>query len=322
MPENRRIDIEKILVLGAGQLGLAVLRQLVPRVEKADTPVTVLLAPKSVEDPTPQDHWVLAELRALGVTILAYDLGTTNVGGLTKLFAGFNTIVNCTGFVAGPGTQLKITRAVLNAGVPRYFPWQFGVDYDIVGKGSGQPVFDEQYEVRTLLRSQEATEWVIVSTGMFTSFLFEPAFDVVDLDKKIVRGLGTWDTRVTVTTLEDIGLLTTAILLEEPRIANEVVFVASDTISYGELADVVETQTGAAIKRVMLPLEQLQNELALSPDDVMLRYRAAFALGDGMWWDFSQTYNHQRAIETQNVRSWLKAHLARKMLTRSEPNVP
>jgi hypothetical protein len=133
---------------------------------------------------------------------------------------------------------------------------------------------------------------------------------VVNLNRKIVRGLGTWDTRVTVTTPEDIGRLTTAILLEEPRIANEVVFIASDTISYGELADVVESETGTAIERIVLPLAQLQNELASSPDDVMLRYRTAFALGDGMWWDFSRTYNHRKGIETQNVRSWLKAHLA------------
>ncbi len=58
------------------------------------------------------------------------------------------------------------------------------MNYDVVGKGSGQPVWDEQYDVRTLLREQNVTEWVIVSTGLFTSFLFEPAFDVVNLDQK------------------------------------------------------------------------------------------------------------------------------------------
>lgn len=41
---------------------------------------------------------------------------------LADQFRGFTTVINCMGFVAGPGTQLKITRAVLAAGVPRYFP--------------------------------------------------------------------------------------------------------------------------------------------------------------------------------------------------------
>jgi hypothetical protein len=47
----------------------------------------------------------------------------------------------------------------------------------------------EQLEVRDLPRHQTATEWVIVSTGMFMSLLFEPSFDVVSEDKKTVRVL-------------------------------------------------------------------------------------------------------------------------------------
>ena len=90
-------------------------------------------------------------------------------------------------------------------------PWQFGVDYDVLGKGSAQDLFNEQLEVRELLRAQRATEWIIISTGMFTSFLFEPAFGVVDLANNTVNALGSWDTQVTVTTPEDIGMLTATV---------------------------------------------------------------------------------------------------------------
>jgi hypothetical protein len=45
------------------------------------------------------------------------------------------------GFASGPGSQLKICRAVLEAGVERFFPWQFGVDYDVIGRGSAQTLF-------------------------------------------------------------------------------------------------------------------------------------------------------------------------------------
>jgi len=67
--------------------------------------------------------------------------------------------------------------------VKRYFPWQFGVDYDVIGRGSAQDLFDEQLDVRDLLRGQSGTEWVVVSTGMFMSFLFEPWFGVVEVGK-------------------------------------------------------------------------------------------------------------------------------------------
>jgi hypothetical protein len=43
---------------------------------------------------------------------------------------------------------------MLSAGVKRYLPWQFGVDYDVIGRGSAQTLFDEQFDVRDLLRGQ------------------------------------------------------------------------------------------------------------------------------------------------------------------------
>lgn len=303
---DRKVDLEDILVLGAGQLGMAVLRALAPRLRAANQPLTVLVAPQTLDAPLEQDEAKLAELAALGVKVMGFDLGSEE-DVLTELFGRYRTVVNCTGFVAGPGTQLKITRAVLAAGVARYFPWQFGVDYDIVGRGSGQPVFDEQYEVRELLRSQTATEWVIVSTGMFTSFLFEPAFDVVNLERGTVHGLGSWDTKVTVTTPEDVGKLTTEILLAEPRIADEVVYVAGDTISYGRLAEVVERVTGRRFEKTEWTLDKLRADLAAAPTDVMARYRAAFALGDGMWWDQAKTYNEREGLSTTDVEGYLRA---------------
>ncbi|MGK2285608.1 aromatic alcohol reductase [Pedomonas sp. V897] len=308
--ENGKVDLRDMLVLGAGQLGMAVLRALAPRVRAAGQPLAALVSPQMVQSPTAQDKANLEELRALGVEVIGFDLGADE-DALAALFSRYRTVLNCTGFVAGPGTQLRITRAVMKAGVKRYFPWQFGVDYDIVGRGSGQPVFDEQYEVRQLLRAQAAVEWVIVSTGMFTSFLFEPSFDVVNLDRGTIHGLGSWETKVTVTTPEDVGKLTTEILMTEPRIANEVVFVAGDTISYGQLAAVVERVTGRTFQKEEWTLDKLRADLAVAPEDVMTRYRAAFALGDGMWWDKADTFNARKGLKVIDVEGYLRARLGR-----------
>ena len=305
---NTKIDLNDILVLGAGQLGMAVLRALAPRVAAQGKKLTVLVAPQMLEAPSEQDSASLTELRKLGVELFGADL-SSDEDALTGIFRRFKTVVNCTGFVAGPGTQLRITRAVLAARVKRFFPWQFGVDYDIVGRGSGQPVFDEQYEVRELLRSQSETEWVIVSTGMFTSFLFEPAFDVVNLEAGTIHGLGSWGTKVTVTTPEDVGKLTTEILLAEPRIVDEVVYVAGDTISYGHLAEVVERVTGREFEKSEWTLDKLRADLAAEPQDVMTRYRAAFALGDGMWWDKATSYNESNGFQTIDVEGYLNDRL-------------
>jgi len=301
-PHSSHGDNDGILVLGAGELGMAIVRQLAPHRR-----LVVMVSPQSLGAPNPAQQQAAGELRALTVNLVGFDLATCTEAALSAQLRPFHTVINCTGFVAGPGTQVKVTNAVLAAGVRRYVPWQFGVDYDVVGQGSGQPVFDEQYAVRQLLRAQTRTEWVIVSTGMFTSFLFEPGFGLIDFDARIVRGLGSWETQVTVTTPEDIGILTTAILLEQPRIVNQVVYVASDTISYGRLADIVEDVTGQPFQRVLLTPAMLAAACDANPADGMARYRLAFGRGDGMWWDKSTTYNAQRAIPTTDVRTWLAA---------------
>lgn len=307
MEEHNVATDEKVLVLGAGQLGTAVLDSLVPAVIQRNGAVSGIVSPGSWDARGKLRSTAHQKLADRGAEFIAVDVASSTPASLKDLFANFATIINCMGFVAGAGTQIKITRAALEARVKRYFPWQFGVNYDAVGKGSGQPVWDEQYDVRTLLRAQTATEWVIISTGMFTSFLFEPAFDVVNLSQNTLNALGGWHTQITVTSPGDIGRLTTAIYLFEPRLINEVVFVAGETTSYGKLADTVERVTKRTFTRQVFTLPTLLEQLRMKPDDRMLRYRVAFARGDGMWWPMSETWNVQNNIPTQDIESWLRS---------------
>jgi hypothetical protein len=289
------------LVIGAGELGLAVINGLLEQNPESAQSISVLLRPPANE----AGERVIRQLEDKGLWIVHGDLAAETVDGLADIFVRFDTVICCTGFVGGPGTQRKITAAVLQAGVKRYVPWQFGVDYDVVGRGSGQEVFDEQSDVRDMLRGQTATQWVIVSTGMFTSFLFEPAFGVVDLENGKVHALGSWDNRLTVTTSEDIGTLTAAILAHEPRIQNEVMYVAGDTFSYTRLADMVAHHLGRDVERVLWDMVRLRSEVAAHPDDGMRKYQLAFARDTGIAWDKAQTFNAARGIKVTDGPAWL-----------------
>lgn len=295
MPDTRSKS-NATLVIGAGELGLSMLHALTAHPAVQNGSVSVLLRPGSAAPDT---------LRQRGVHIVHADLAGDTEDALAAVFANYATVICCTGFVAGPGTQRKITSAVLKAGVDRYVPWQFGVDYDVVGRGSGQEVFDEQSDVRDLLRAQSRTHWVIVSTGMFTSFLFEPAFGVVDLENARVHALGSWDHRLTVTTPEDIGRLTVAILMHAPRIDDQVVFVAGDTVTYRELADKVEQHVQKPVQRVLWDMDTLRLEVARHPDDGMRKYHLAFARPTGVAWDTSSTFNVEQGLEVMDVAAWL-----------------
>ena len=299
-----------ILVLGAGELGLAVLRSLAKRVALfPSTTLTVLLRPSTITSHNPRKQRDLAALQSLGVKFLPGDLAADSTADLAALFRNFHTVIGCTGFVAGRSIQLKLARAVLDADVRRYFPWQFGVDYDVIGRGSAQDLFDEQLDVRDLLRSQDRTEWVIVSTGMFTSFLFEPLFGVVDLVQNTVHALGSWDTAVTVTTSEDIATLTAEIIFAEPRVINRVVYTAGDTVTYAHLADIVDSVLSRKVQRVEWSVPQLKDELAKDPDDPIKKYRVVFAEGKGVSWEVDKTFNAQQQIEVTDVVGWARENL-------------
>ena len=312
-PSNLPADIpsmRSVLVLGAGELGMAVLRPLAGRAAAAGVSIAVLLRPETIGTADAAKRADIEELLELGCELVPGDIASASVAELAYRFGRYDTVLSCIGFAAGRGTQLKLAEAALQAKVRRYFPWQFGIDYDVLGRGSPQDLFDEQLDVRDLLRGQDEVEWVIVSNGIFTSFLFEPAFGVVDLAANTVRALGGWNNTVTATTPEDIGRLTTDILFAEPRIANQVIHVAGDTITYGQLADIVGRQLGREIERVLWDVPKLQAELAQDPEDTMKKYRAVFATGPGMAWDMATTFNHRRGIAVTSVEDWVRENLA------------
>lgn len=303
---NIKSKADATLVIGAGELGISMLRALTERDLPAGASLSVLLRPAETNKSSLEGDSRSAMIQAMGLDIVRADLATSTEEELAEIFAMFSTVICCSGFVGGAGTQRRITAAVLKAGVRRYVPWQFGVDYDVVGRGSGQEVFDEQSDVREMLRAQSRTRWIIVSTGMFTSFLFEPSFGVVDIQASRVHALGHWNHRLTVTTPEDIGRLTAAILAYEPHLDDQVVFVAGDTLSYTELADKLEQHLGRRIERVLWPVEKLRMEVAAHPDDGMRKYHLAFARDTGVAWEKQRTFNVAQGIPVTDVSTWLK----------------
>lgn len=304
---------QSILVLGAGELGLPVLRNLARLAkEKPGSKVSVLLRQSTLDSQDAGKKRELDELRALGVALVAGDLVKDSIAELAVVFARFDTVIGCAGMVAGRETPMKLARAALASGVKRYFPWQFGVDYDVIGRGSPQDLFDAQLEVRELLRAQSQTEWVIISTGMFTSFLFEPAFEVVDLVTDTVRALGSLDTQVTLTTPEDIGRLTAEIVFFEPRFRNEIVYLAGDTLAYGELAGLLERVLQRPFSTQVWTLPQLLDELEKEPDEQLKhiwKYRAVFAQGRGVAWPMETTFSARHGFAVTSAEQWAREHL-------------
>jgi hypothetical protein len=306
---------QSILVLGAGELGLPVLRHLARIAEqKPGSKISVLLRQSTLDSQEPGKKKEIDELCTLGVERVAADLVKDSIEQLAAVFARFDTVIGCAGMVAGRETPMKLARAALASGVKRYFPWQFGADYDVIGRGSPQDLFDAQLEVRELLRAQSQTEWVIVSTGMFTSYLFEPQFGVVDLVTDRITALGSLDNRVTLTTPEDIGRLTAEIVFFEPRFRDEIVYLAGDTLAYGELAGLLERVLQRPFSTQAWTVPYLLDALEQEPDEHLKpiwKYRAVFAQGRGVAWPMQNTFNGRHGFVMTSAEQWALEHLGK-----------
>ena len=315
-----------ILVLGAGELGTSILHSLANHQSTRQKTITVLLRQTSITPASNKEQESkIQSLRILGIQFLPADLVNDSIPSLSEAFRPYDTIISCIGFTAGSGTQVKISKAVLEAGAAsgptgrkrRFIPWQFGVDYDAIGRGSPHDLFDEQLDVRDLLRGQEQVEWVIVSTGMFMSFVFHEGFGVVDLREGVVRALGGWENRVTVMAVEDIGKVTSQIVLGEDteRLFERSgpVFVAGDTVSYGELAGFLEKFTGREFRKEVVTVEQAiegaRSDDAAGVSSALNKYRAVFGQGKGVAWDLKDTWNHRAGIPVMSLEEWARKNL-------------
>ncbi|KAL1594763.1 hypothetical protein SLS59_008575 [Nothophoma quercina] len=241
-------EITKILLLGAGELGTAFL----PHISSLpNTHVTI-----GVRSPSKYTH-----LQASNIDLTPIDL-TSPSPALSQTFAAYNTIISATGFVSSPGSVTKLAQEVLGAGRLRekkgqgrlwYFPWQWGVDYDVTLDGNGlMPLFGEQKAVRDLLRSEaekSGVHWTVAE--------------------------------------------------------NRVVYVAGDTVTYNDVASIVEKVVGHQVVREKWSVEHLQEELRRDPEDEIKKYRLVFA-GEGVYWEKEKAVNWELGMDMMGVEAYAK----------------
>lgn len=298
---------KSILIVGAGELGTAILSALASHPSKPPhVNFSVLLRPDSITSPNPEKQRSNAELQALGAKLIPGNFVDDDVSQLSHVFKDYDVVIQAGGYGLPKGTQLKSANAALQAGVPRYFPWQFGVDYEEIGEGSAQDLFDEMLQVRRLLRSQTRTTWTIISTGLFMSYLFIADFGVVDLEKRTARALGSWDNKVTVSTPHDIGRLTAEMVFVPDGTLDKVVYIGGDTVSYGQLANTLDEAFHESFTREEWNLPFLKDRLAANPDNLWYKYQCIFGDGKGISWDMKRTLNGQRDISMTTVRDYIE----------------
>jgi len=306
----------RILVLGAGELGTAIATSLLshPAYDVSTTSLTFVVRPatlKSLESGSATDRTkALETFRTKGVLFAAADLVADSEQSLAELFRKYNIVIHAGAMTLPEGTQLKVTRSALAAGVDEYIPWQWGVDYDAIGKSGGLGLFAEQCDVRNLLRAQSTTKWFILSCGVFMSFLFEDFWGVVVRNEQGeingVRALGALDHNITASTVEGIARCNAELVLVDTQERNKAVYIACDTMRYDEFADLIERVVGREVKRDVWTTDWLREQAEKEPEDKLWKYRVVFSEDIGLAWGLKGTYNERKGIGMEGIEAYMR----------------
>lgn len=298
-----------ILVIGASELGVAMVKALLNHPAVYD--VSVLIRPPTIAQDASGSKLVSA-LRALNIRLVPGDFESDSEDSLKETLSRFHTVIGCSEISPGvPGLQARVVRLILDAKVARYIPWQFGVDYDVLSQGPLREIVEEQVQVRTLLRSQNHTSWIIVSSGIFMSDLMnhEGLGLMISRNNKF-RALGSWDTHITTTDMWDVASITALILMERPEVKNEVCLIAGDTLSYSQIVSAYETvYRHCKIEKEIWSREYLQDRLVAKPGNELRRQRCIYASNVGIAWSKADSWIGQRGIHVKTLRQYFEQRL-------------
>lgn len=222
-----------IAVAGAsGRLGGRIAASLLERGMEVRAIVRPTTPPKNIE-----------ELRRLGATIVEVDFA--DAAGLTDACSDCSCVVSALAGLRSTivDAQTLLLQGALKAGVPRFIPSDYCIDYTKLTPGNNRNL-DVRREFQQRLDKAPIAATSILS-GMFTDLLTGQA-PVVLFERKRVLYWGNADQLMDFTTMDDTAAYTAAAAVDDvtPRFLR----VAGDQISARGLANVASEITGEKFK--------------------------------------------------------------------------
>ena len=181
----------------------------------------------------------LAALRALGVEVVEVDFA--DAAGLVRACAGGDCVVSTLSGVrdAIVDAQKALLDAAVAAGVPRFIPSDYCIDYTTLSRGTNRNL-DLRAEFRARL-DRAPIAGTSILCGMFTDLLTGPAPVVLFPLRRVVYW-GDADQLLDFTTMDDTAAFTAAAALDPstPRVLR----VAGEEVSARGLARAASEATG------------------------------------------------------------------------------
>jgi uncharacterized protein YbjT (DUF2867 family) len=272
-----------VLVAGAtGMLGFEITKKL-SRQEGIE--VRALIRPSALDNPHKQE--TLNALKNHGVQFVWGDLQNPN--SLNDACYGVQTVISAVNGDADVmiDGQTNLIRAAEAAGVRRFIPSDYSVDYRKLDWGDHEPL-NHHKAILMVLQGCKQMSYTLILNGVFMETLFSPFGSVFDFQKGVFKYWGDGNTEFDTTSLYDVASYTAAAALDE-GLANQALEVAGDVLTMKQLKQLYEAHTIEVLgEKNQGSLSDLltrivrQQENAKSPMDYLpLQYHYVLVSGKG-----------------------------------------
>jgi hypothetical protein len=87
-----------------------------------------------------------------------------------------------------------------------------------------------------------------------------------------------------------------------------VVYISGETVTYEEVADVMEGVLGGDWRREVWDGSELRRRAEERPGDGMVKYQNMFGGGVGVAWEKERTWNYQRGFKLMNLKEYVETN--------------
>lgn len=308
-----------LIVAGTGTFSIPIVREFLKEKYKEKFKVSILIRKETLETTDPVKAKLIEEYKSKNAKLIPGDVMKDSVEELAEKLKGYDVVIS----VLGSNTpkllsvgQKKLVEAAIQAGIKWFIPSEFGFDYANIPEIS---LFGDEYiakiETRKTLKESKM-KWTIVPCGMGMNFILYPGTTAgIDFKNKIITAPGSFDYKLTLTSLEDLAALLALIVLHPEETQNKTIYLAGDTVSWDDIAKICEKLSGSKFERKVVDIKQLREKLKEYKDFFDLRRVACASTiivsgQKGVWWDKNETWNakYHPEYKTTSVEEFLKKY--------------